>query len=102
MEIDKALLNEDGKIGVIYSKSDAGEYTVQIYENGKQVIIEDWSHNVKHFGSLDAAKSELKRNAVIKAYVALDNTYDEFGGLDQEDHQSSNKSRHDFMPISLD
>jgi len=101
MDIDKAL-QENGLIGVIYSKSDAGEYTIQIFENGKHVSLEGSPNDKKRFASLHAAKLALKSHGVNKAYMALDNVYDEFGHLDFEDHQSSNKSRHDYMPISLD
>lgn len=95
------VLDSERCIGVIYAKNE-GEYTIKIYDHGKEFIPTTWRNKTQLFISLDRAKGALKTYQVEQAYLALDTTYDEFGSLSQETHKTSHDSRYDFMPISLD
>lgn len=95
------LFDAEHCVGVIYTKTE-GEYTLRIHDHGKEIIPKTWTKEVKHFSSIESAKSELKNYDVDKAYLALDTTYDEFGALDQEAHKKGHDSHYDFMPISLE
>ena len=94
------LLDSEQCIGVIYTKSE-GEYTIKIYDHGKELIPTTWNNKTQYYVSLDLAKNALKSHQVTRAYLALDTTYDEFGSLSQETHKTTHDSRYDFMPISL-
>lgn len=94
------LASEQHKVGVIFSRADKYTYTVQILENGEISTVCSWN-KPKVFESIDDAKDSLRTNHVDEAYIALDNTYDEFGSHEIEDHQSDAEQRYSFMPIAL-
>lgn len=96
--------NLSGKTAFVYSQSDESHYTIKLIDKNKQqeYFVKDVLGKTKLFDSIESVKKQLKKLRVDASYIALDNTYDEFGHESIEELHHDHKIRHDYMPLCID
>lgn len=84
--------SSSNKIGLIVSVSEMHQYYIETIEDGIVEYLKDCD-SLKMFANVEDAKKVAKRFGCKKLYMCLDNTYDECGGLHNQD-------RFSYMPLS--
>lgn len=94
-------LDDAEGVALIFSKQDSDQFTIEFRQAGdtKLVMVHD---EPRLFVGMDEVKQYLREHAkdFKQAYLALDNTYDEFGA-EAQSAQHGNVSHH-YMPIHID
>ncbi|MAZ77778.1 MAG: hypothetical protein CMF39_03795 [Legionellaceae bacterium] len=93
-------LDDSQPVAIIFSKQDSDQFTIAFRHNDTSKLVKAHDEPRLFFG-MSEVKDYLHKHQkeFTQAYLALDNTYDEFGAEDQTSHDSAS---HHYMPIHID